>query len=52
MIDHKNAQSIFHEGTKERKKTKKQNKAKVASILIQQSVHDTKQVACHERSAR
>jgi hypothetical protein len=28
------------------------NKTKVASILIQQSVLDTKQVACHEHAAR
>jgi len=44
MMDHENAESIFHDGTK--------NKRKVASILIQQSVFDTKQVACREQAAR
>ena len=36
-MDHENAQSNFHDGIK--------NETKVASILIQQSVLDTKQVA-------
>ena len=44
MMDRENAQSIFHDATK--------NKAKVASILIQQSLLDTKQVACREYAAR
>ena len=45
MMDHENAQSIFRDGTK--------NKTKVASILIQQSVLDTKQVAAgREHAAR
>ena len=44
MMDHENAQSIFHDGT--------ENKTKVSSILIQQSVFDTKQVGCHEHAAR